>query len=672
MHYIQFKKWWDTKTFNQAGSHWMKDNSYCPFPKGTPAYKDYWDEQMDYIDFGYVHEGQRIPGLMYLYLNYCPIKDKKKKMITMPDFWVYDVENFLQVETLMGLNPGPVVDMRPHVFEESKSRQVGASLKGCVPILYNMCFLPQSQNFIGAWLLGDAQKTCKMFLNYFYHCQKFTEFGKRFIKNQYLDAYMTGYFEDIDGEKVPSGFQSELNIISFKDNVTKGVGGGIDIFVIEEAGLHPDLIGSLKYLEPACKDGDYTTGGIIAYGAAGKQAQSASLEKVHNNPEAYKAMAYDNIWDPESPHKKTGFFIPNYACRKGHMDIDGNPNPETAIIARNKAIELLEKTDYEAYLLEIAQYPNNATEMFSNRGRKRFNTKLIQDQINFVLGNGIRGAAVELLMDPKTKKVNFNAVADNLVIREYPLKPGTDKTGCPEIFEFPDPYPPDGLYIGSIDSYNQEDSYYSTSLGSCIIYKTVNNLASEGTSRIVVAEYAGRPEKKEDFYKNCADLIKLFNAVVMPENEDQELTPWFINNGFEDLLADQPDIIRGYIPYSKVKRVKGIHGDIHLIIPAENKIGRYIDEDLGVIYDDEGAPIKKKYGVSRILSLGLLFELLNYVHDNFKNFDRVRTLGWTFMMEEETYLHAVTKTKAEVESFLVNTKRFGTRETRYGKQFQDN
>jgi hypothetical protein len=664
MHYVKYKKWWSTNSFRQAGQGWLKDDSYCPFPEGTNAYYEYWDEQDEYIKNGFVHEGQRIAGLHYLYLNFCPIKNKKEKITTMPDFWVMDTEHFYEIEKLMDL--GPVKDpFRRPLFVEPKTRQAGASLKGCVPILYNMCYAPNSINYIGAFLRSDTDKTTKMFLEYFYHCQRYCEFGKRFIKQQDMLYYMTGYWEEVDGDKIPAGIKSELHLVSFKDNPTKGVGGACDLFIIEEAGLHPDLVKSVKYLIAGCKDGDYTTGGIIAYGAAGTEGQFKDLERIAYNPDAYQAMAYPNIWDPESPYKKVCYFIPNYSCRKGHIDADGNPNPESAIIARDKLLAASMTSDYEAYLLELSQFPNTLAEMFNNRGRKRFNTKIIEQQIAYLENAQIFGEAVELSFNIQTGKVICEAADEKYKqpIRRYPLPDGSDKQGCVEIFERPDRDPVPGLYIGSIDSYNQEDSYYSDSLGSIFIYKTTSTLADEGTHRIIVAEYTGRPKTKEEFYKTCAMLIMYYNAVVMPENEDQELVPWFINNGYEHLLADQPDIIRGYIPNSRVKRNKGIHGDINLIIPAENKIARYIDESLGTIYDGDGNITGTRLGVNRILSLGLLYELKEYVHDRFKNFDRVRTFGWTLMMESENYLQQVKQPNENIAKFLTDTRRFGNKNT---------
>lgn len=660
MYYVKYKKWWDTKTPMQAGQLWYRDGQYCPFPEGTPAYYEYWDEQISYIHNGFKWEGQHISGLNYLYLNYCPIINKKEKSVMMPDFWALDAEYWWHLQKALGLvaDPDPY---RPVIFEVSKTRQCGASLKNVVPILYNMCFVAKSQNYIGSYLSSDTSKTTSMFLEYFYHAQRYTEFGKRFIKKERNEHYITGYFDKVDGEVLPSGFQSELRIITWKDSPEKGVGGPCDLFVVEEAGLHPTLLTSLEFISPACKDGDYTTGNIIVFGAAGKEGQCDDLNKLHHNPRAYDAVEFDNVWEPDSYFKKTGYFIPNYSCRKGHMDADGNPDQESAIKKRDEQLKDLEKKDYEKYLLKLSQSPNKPSEMFNSRGRKRFHQQLLRQQIAFVESRGIRGTAVDLFEDPVTGEIEKLLVDEAIKspIRAFPIDQRTEKEGCIEIFEFPDRYPPDNLYIGGIDSYNQEDSFYSDSLGSVFIYKKIHSLGDEGTYQIPVAEYTGRPQSKYEFYRICAYLARFYNATLMLENEDQEAAPWFFNNNYEHLLADQPDLIRQYLPTSQVKRKKGIHAQEQLIIAAENKIARYITDKIGDELDEDGNVVAPKFGVSRILSLGLLYELLNYVHDRNKNFDRVRAFGWTLLYEDETAQTTASDINDNTASFLCNTKRFG-------------
>lgn len=665
-YYVKYRKWWDTKHFQQAGKLFTDSErngvpQYCPFPKDSRSYREFWDEQIYYIHNGYYHEGQRIAGYHYLYQNYCPIPLKKEKRVGFPYFYAVDAEYFLDLEQFMGVGVWEGKDpFRPVTCSVAKTRQSGFSLKGVVPLIYNIQFVPDSANYLGAWLDKDAQKTLNMFHVYFRHQFKYTDFGKRWAKQESGVRYETGYLEQVAGESVVSGFNSRLELVSFKDNAAKGVGGKCDLFIIEEAGLHPQVDISVSYLLPACTDGNYTTGNILLYGAAGEEVSSA-LEKVHNNITMYRGYAKNNVWDEPKDrlHKKTGIFIPNYSCRPGTMDADGNPDCAQAIIDRDNELEETKKKDYPKYLLDLSQAPNNPKEMFNSRGKKRFPQDLIRRQIAWIIQNlGTPGEEVLLSKDPATGRIIREFGNDgHPAIHEYPLPPERDKHGCVVIYEEPPAKIPFGLYISSIDSYNQEDSN-STSLGCIQIFKKQFDLNGESIGRLLVAEYVGRPESKYTFYSMCRYLLEYYNAIALPENEDHELTPWFINNDCDHLLADQPDIIRQYITASKVKRQKGIHADDKLIIPAENKILRYLTHKTGTLYNAEGKEVGIKQGVNKILSLGLLRELLEYTNDTWKNFDRVRTFGWVLMYETETENHQPEEPD-DANNFLSGTDRFG-------------
>ena len=674
MHYIKYKKWWDTKHFQQAGKGWLDNDFYCPFPMHTDAYKEYWDEQEHYIKNGYTHEGQRIPGLQYLYLNYCTIKDKKRKKQTIPDFWAVDVDYFENLEYVMGLDPRMSEEdklFRPVGMSAAKSRQVGASLKGAVPILYNMCFVPFSFNYIGAYLEKDALKTLAMYMHYHNHAFKYTNFGKRFIERDSNKHYKVGYYKEVNGEKIPDGYQSELNIVTFMNDPEKGVGGGCDLFIIEESGLHPQLLQSVTYIEPACKDGDYTTGTILAYGAAGSEGQSKDFEKLHYSPSSYNFLSFDNQIDEEPIYDECGYFIPNYSCRKPYIDEDGNPDQEKAIAARDKELETLKKRDHSKYLEKLSQYPNSGKEMFGSRGAKRFDGHILDSAIAAIRKFGNLGTPVELFPDADALSGVGFKLSNKVPIIEYPTPHNADLNSCVNIFEFPDVNPPDNLYIASMDSYNQ-DSSQTTSLGCIYIYKRLNSVKGEGTRRVLVAEYLARPTQafgKHEFYRISALLLQMYNAKCLHENEDHEVTPWFYTNNLEHLLADQPDIIRSIIPGSGVKRTKGIHADKHLIIAAENKIQRYLYEKLGDIVNEEGKITGQKLGVSRIPSLALLQELKEYTSLTNKNFDRVRTLGWLLLFEEEVINLEVKHEEDEgLANMLVDTGRFYKRKRSFSYQ----
>lgn len=665
MNYVKYKKYWNTKHITQLGQSWYEDKFYCPFPEGTNAYDEFWDEQESYIMDGFMHEGERIPGLQYLYSNFAPIWNKKEKNWLMPDFRTVDCDWFLDIEEAMGIGPWRTKEERFNrdpVHITAKARQTGHSLKGVIPLLYNMHWQPGSRNFIGAYQKGQAQKTNAIYQAYHRHLYEYTAWGKRWLRKEEGEEYLTGYQDQVKGQWIDAGFLSYLKIVGFADGFPeKAVGGGVDLFILEEIGVFPGLIGATNFLLNSVKDGDLTTGSIIGYGAAGSLQKAADLHKMAYNPEAYSVKGYENIYDENAqPGKKVVKFIPNYSCRRPYMDEDGNPDQEAAIIAKEKSLKELKMVDYETYLERASQDPNSLKEMFSVRQRKRFDSKITDPHVAWLEAReGQLSDAVELYMDFETNKVKYR-ITDKLPIRDYPIDPKMkDKTGCVEMYELPHPNPPRGMYIASIDSYNQQESTTTSSLGHIIIYKTATGMSGEALGRIIVAEYYGRPDDKHDFYRTCLYLQLLYNAIALHENEDQELTPWYYNKGFEHMLADQPEIILQHIPNSKAKRTKGIHAVWPLIKAADNKIERYLTEQLGIIYDSEGHPISEKLGISRIPSLGIAREIAAYISDPDMNFDRIRTLGWLFMYEEETFLEPVSDANATSAAamFLNNTAR---------------
>lgn len=651
-----YKPWRKTEEFRVEAISFLKNGYYCPYPEGTMSHIQYWDKQEEYILNGYTNsDGRRISGMYYLYLNYCPIYNKTLKKYVFPDFWDLDAAYFDKIEKNMGLGIWKNQDKVLGTVIP-KARQKGASLKGCVPatLMYN--FFPGSKTYIGAYLEEYARKTWNMFMIYQNHLLTHTDLGKNFLIKRDGSYMKSGFVEYINGKPVEAGFQSEISVVTFKQSSESGVGGAVDLMILEEAGIFPNLSDVIGFVTPACKDGDTVTGHILAYGAAGSLEKAEPLKQLFYNPSALGFYEEDNIWDETRYGTKCGSFIPDYMCRKPHIDIHGNSLVADAIAARDKELEKLKKQDFEKYMLKLSQHPNKPSEMFEMRARARFNTKIIDEQIAFVESREGLGTAIELSRDIETGKIKSH-FSDKKPIRDYPLPKGADKEGCIEVWEFPGDHPPQGLYIAAIDSYNQDDST-TTSLGSILIFKKVNNLSEEsGSYRTIVAEYCGRPANKTEFYKICRMLLEFYNAKCLVENEDAEITSWFYNNDCDHLLADQPDIIRAILPNSAVKRTKGIHAVEGLIIAGDQKIQRYLEEVVSKELNDEGNVIKEKMGVTRIFSLGLLKELRAYTKDNNKNFDRVRTFEWLLLYEEETFLEEAKPLDDASNGFFTNTSK---------------
>jgi hypothetical protein len=384
-------------------------------------------------------------------------------------------------------------------------------------------------------------------------------------------------------------------------------------------------------------------------------ANCRGYEKLCNDPVSYGFLGYPNIWEPGKSHQLVAYFIPNYSCRPPWIDPDGNPMELKAIVARDLELAKLKKKDFRKWAEKVSQYPNNIKEMFDMRGHTRFKKDIIEPHLALLKKNAASvGTRVSLFEVEGVTKYSLNVEEHIQPIIEYPHTDMFNAEGCPLMYEFPPPTPQTGLFIAAIDSYNQ-DGTSGDSLGSIFIYKQANTLAGESGGRYIVAEYVGRPKAgKHEFYRQCLFLMKLYNAKAMVENEDPEITSWFFNKGFDYLLADQPDIIRNIIGKSVVKRTKGINASTPLIIAAENKIQRYLEERIGYYYNDAGEITGEKLGVTRIPSIGLLEELLRYVSgDDDANYDRERSFGWLLMYEEEIYTQPVEEEyDSKIEQFL--------------------
>lgn len=640
-YFVTYRKWHHTEGFCRAGETFDNNGAYCSYPAGSIAYTEFWDQEEFRIKNGYEWKGQRIAGLHYLYLNYCPIWNKARRKFAFPDFRAADAEWFLAIEKDLGLAHYNNDPTRPMGHVDGKTRQCGHSLKGCVPLLFYMNFIRGAKCFLGAIEDKYAVKTLKMYLKYHDHLYRYTDLGKGWLEKTKNKYYKTGFIEKVNGVEVEAGYQSELSIITFQDTTEKGVGGGCDLFVIEEAGLFPEVLDAIDYISNACKDGDNTTGNILVFGAAGKLENCKQYEKLCMDPERYGFAGYPNLYEKGKQDQKVAYMIPNYSCRPPYMDTDGNPDCEAAIKARDRAFANLKKKDFKRWAQKISQEPNNLREMFDLRGHTRFKKEIIEPHLAFLKAHQeSMGTRVHLYTDHENvAKYSLTVEDDRQPIIEYPHE-GTNTEGCPLIYEFPPHSPPRGLFIAGIDSYNQDDST-TTSLGSMFIYKQANSLSGETGGRYIVAEIVCRPKLgKKEFYRQCAILLRLYNAVAMVENEDPEIVSWFHNQGLSEYLADQPDIIRNIIPNSKVKRTKGIHAAPALIIAAENKIQSYLEERIGWIQKDSGEMVEK-LGVTRITSIGLLEELLRYVSDDGDNYDRERSFGWLLMYEEEIYTHPI-------------------------------
>lgn len=383
---------------------------------------------------------------------------------------------------------------------------------------------------------------------------------------------------------------------------------------------------------------------MIIWGTGGDEdSKFATLKDMFYNPKGYNCLEFDNIWDEAATSTKCGFFVPQYTnmdIRDEHgnrlyMDDDGNtlykPAIKYILAERQKVIE--NATSNAAIDRYVAERPITPAEAMLEFNGNIYPKKELQEQLSLLRTNRKlqnHKQIGDLIQQPDgTMKWVIKKTGD---ITHYPLKQGDDSTGSIVIWEHPNKEASTGLYLGGCDPYDFDESS-TTSLGSCFIYKRVQNI--EAYSDMIVAEYTGRPKSAEEFYENVRKLLIYYNARLMFENQNKGIYVYFANKHCDYLLADQPDILDQVVSNSKVNRKKGCHMNKQIKQWGQGLIKDWLN--------DSGADGVKN--VYKIMSEPLLEELIS-ANDNV-NTDREMALLQVMIYREQLYNIKVKEVKKE-------------------------
>lgn len=644
--------WVNTAPFTQEGKNFMKNKYYCPDPPGSPAFMEYWTEQLNRCENGYTSGGVSITGHHYFYLNFIQIKVVEelgngkvgKKKLKMPDFWDGDYNFFWSKEIArFGMSDEDIQKLQLHVSIHpkyinggnhmivGKSRRKGYSYKNAAILANNYNCRRGSINVVGAFdkKYLYPKGTMAMASTYLSFLNKYTAWGKarEFVDKQ--DHKKASYKEMLNGIPSESGYLSEIQALSFKDN--PDAARGIDALEVlfEEAGVFPNLKASYLATQPGLTAGKYITGQMMIFGTGGDMEKgTVDFADMFYHPEQYSLMPFMNIWDDDASASTCGFFHPVTWNMEGHYDSNGNSNVEAAKAEEEAERDRIRKasTDSTAIQQRVQEWPFNPSEAFLTVSNNDFPVIELNARLSKVEREEIfikRGQPVNLLREleknaegkliPKVKAI---PILDGTADPIWKYKPqNSSLAGCPIIYEFPSPNPPKGLYKIGFDPYRQQQANTSVSLAAIYVYKTI--LRGATTRNIIVAQYVGRPYNPDDVNRIAELFAELYNTEVMYENEVTHVKTYFEKQKKLDLLAAQPDnVISANIKDSKVDRVYGIHMIEKLKDAGEKYIKQWLLEVRD--YTEDGNPI---YNLDTICDPGLLEELIKYNRKG--NFDRV-------------------------------------------------
>ena len=641
---LPLKKTVNSNKFRVSALHFDEHKCYTFAPPGTSEYLKFWEEEAKRCMYGYTApDGDYISGYFYFYLNYSRIikvetvNTRLERKEGFPAFWDYDRAYYDCVEMAEQQHKHLVV---------LKARRKGFSYKGASMLIRNYFLFRDSVSYAMA---SEAEFLTKDgVLSKAWDMMSFVDDNTAWFKHRHKkDTNIhkrASFIRNVNGVQVEQGYKSEIIGVSLKNDPHKARGKAGKLILFEEGGKFPNLKTVWQVARPSVEQDGETFGLLIAYGTGGtEEADYTGLKDLFYEPYAYNCLPIRNIWDEGEQDRACGFFVPQSANLKQHMDSDGN----TDFVGANEAIlkerELVienasDRASIDRHICEQPLTPAEATlNISTNIFPKR---ELIQQLATIRNSKSLSDLKqVGFLYTDENGTIKWEQKPTLKALMKYRVPAGYSREGAVVIWEHPPADTPYGLYVAGCDPYDH-DQTGGDSLGSVFIYKRVQNF--ESWYDTIVAEYTGRPEKAEDFYETVRLLLLYYKASLLYENERKGLFTYFANKHSEYLLADTPGKIKDIVKDSTVIRGKGVH------MPKEIK--RWME---GLIKDwlNEEYEVGRK-NLQKIYSEALLEELIAYdpLHGNF---DRVIAFGLCMIYREELYHITVKKHSDENKTALL-------------------
>lgn len=534
----------------------VKTKKYCPNPiavngipsyadaianpkvKNTPAYNSWWEEQIGYILNGYHTGGIWVPGRYYKFVNFDTIRGVAGDNMR-PELHDFQLDYAYFIEQAKAEHFNIIVP-------KARRKSVTTMNVGMV-IDYGYRF----ELGYKAGIIAGQQKFADTFVQEWDYTdsKQFTEF--RIKKLSKGDDVISGYKVDTPEGKVDRGTMNAIFTRTvFQDpNVMKGK--YLNDVVLEESGENEHLVECVNATMDCLMRGDVQYGIMHIYGTGGN---------MNKGSKGFKKMYFDAIKDNAFNCRPlfvpaTIFYFPYYA---GAKDPYGNivediPNLQhlspvqrvgwsdevraLEVIEKRKQ-ELLNKQDLKEYFDYCQNNPTNIKEVFRKSATNNFPIIKLNDQGFKIESEQTRYGKFRL----EFKKDQNGEILIPYEVEAIPANKDVPEHECVLIMH--EGHPVKGyrwLDVAGIDSYDQDQSLTSKSLGSMVVLRGQNNI--EGTlSWAPVAIIRNRPPRKEVFYDQCMKLAIYYNLIgaCLVDIRNGLILQHWKERGCERFLAKRP------------------------------------------------------------------------------------------------------------------------------------
>ena len=320
----------------------------------------------------------------------------------------------------------------------------------------------------------------------------------------------------------------------------------------KDAGLRYERIASIEnigikdvYNLTAGTTNTYVANGIVTHNTGGNMSKgSAGYKHIHHNLGAYNAEQW---YIPAQV-----FYFPHYA---GAIDEKGNlveeiPNllhltPEErvglsdfdAAIVTVKAEKdrLLRAGDMEKYFNYCQNNPIDIKEIFRKTSSNNFNIQALNDQLYLIESGDIRYHRYKLQYKQDDKGMNTIPIE----VEAIPAKREDPEHDC--VYILNDGHPVKGfrfLDVAGNDSYDQDQSKTSKSLGAMVVFRKRHNIPNL-PEWLPVALIRNRPRYKEQFYELSLKLSIYYELIdsTLVDRGAAVIMQYYKNAGMERYLS---------------------------------------------------------------------------------------------------------------------------------------
>ena len=632
----------DVDYFRPAIKFYQENGCYSLLrPNSNPnsEYGKWFLEERRRCRDGYVREydGEWVTGLMYWFLNYCPIMVNVKSEKTgvyhrvegFPAFWegIYYRFHYIDQARKAG----------KHCVELAR-RGAGKSYALAGLMSHNLIVGEDSEatrkvtTVLTAYTkeyLSQKDGTFSKFTPMIDFTAANTEFPRRMITRRESDMIWTMGFKNNNGNVSQKSSLNSVMGLSVKDDEGK-IRGKRGFILFEEMGNYPNFKDVWDNVRDSVKEGDHPFAVLYAVGTAGdKESDFSSIRTVLYNPDSYEVLALDNVYDKKGKGAgKFAYFFPSYISRAGCMNKDGNSDVVKAVLQiLMDRWNVKQSGDAASLLKRIAQMPITPEEAILRVRSTFFPTVMLNERIReldshpHIYDDIYVGELVDI-----RGRVEFRSTND-VPIREYPVD--NSSRGALEIYSMPQSPIPNNRYVVAVDPVDN-DKAESQSLMSVIVFDLFNDE--------IAAEYTGRQELAENGYEIVRLLAVFYNAQVIYESNRKMMYAYFSKKKCLWMLADCPEWIRarGLVKYNMFgSSIKGVSVNAALISTGVDLINDWLKKTKPVeVKDEKGEThIEEIPQLYNIRNRALLQELVSYAPE--RNTDRVSALFQAMFYREQ-------------------------------------